>query len=342
MSISTLELLDIEVTSDEGQYVWAATCTLGDYQQIKSFPFNKPFQVSFGGELYSLVVDSRSIDRSNPQDPRAVVYGVSPIVKYAFPRARKISKTWEAVTQASDIALELIPELVWEVIDWPVPASTFGVQATSPLSAVQQLAAAVGAIVESLPDGSIHVRYKHPTSVPEYGPATKAFTLDDLIDNFSYSEKYQPNKLVNMLVLSDQQTSGGSRDTVEFVPDEGDVLNGVLRIYPSVWRETISVHATAAVAGLTHQGIKTRTETETVEFVAGAASVRFPVVSITGTVWKDVDLGALSFQSYDRPLRSAASEGAYSQAEISYQTQWHEYRVSGYLGTQVQFVVEDV
>lgn len=337
-----LELITAEISQDEGGTKWEATCVLANVQDITQFQVNKAFTLLFFGESYSLIVDSLAVDRSEVQpgsyQPQVTVYGVSPIAKYQTPRALPVSKTWTTDTNASAIAQEMIPGISWEIIDWVVPANVLGVEKVAPADVVTQLATAAGGILESLPDGTIHVRYKFPVSVPAYGPTTKDVTLVDEIDNFSYQEKYTPNRLVNLLKITDEQDKNQS-DRAEFEADPSDPDAGTLHVYPAVWRETISMHATAPVVSQTYLGVVSRQVTEQVEFVAGKASTQYPVVSINSYTWNTTDLGLPTAQFYTTQLVSAVPD--YSLLNITYTTQAHDFRVIGFDQTTVQMVVED-
>lgn len=339
-----LELISAEVAADEGGSKWEATCVLANVQDLTLFQVNKVFTLVFFGENYSLIVDSLAVDRQEPERgnyaPTITVYGVSPIAKYQTPRALPISKTWAADINASALAQELIPGISWEIIDWVIPATTFGVEKVAPADVVAQVANAAGGLLESLPDGTIRVRYKFPVSVPQYGPLTKDVTLVDEIDNFSYQEKYTPNRLVNLIKITDEQDKNQS-DRAEFEADPNNNDQGTLHVYPAVWRDTISMHATAPVVSQTYLGVVSRQVTETVEFVAGKANTGFPVVSINSYTWKTTDLGTPAAQFYTTQLTCSVTVDAYSLLSITYTTQAHDFFVVGFDKTTVQMVVED-
>jgi len=335
-----IELIDVELAMDEGGYVWEATCTFAYPQDYVNFKVNDSVVIIFLGETYNLIVDSKAIDRSDPSSVKVTLYGVSPAIQYNTPRVKAISKTWTDPVLASAIATELIPIINWEILDWVVPANAFGLQNTSPIDGVKNLSEAAGGLVESLPDGSIHVRYKHVVSVPDYDSVTAFSSISDNVDNFSYSEKYTPNKLANLLLITDK-AADTTKDRVEFIPSEGDPTQGTLKVYPGVWRETLSIIPTAAIISTSYLGVVTRSETELIEFVDAKSSLNYPVVDITVIDWKDVNLGSINFNFYESAVSSTISTFAYSLANVTYETMSHDYYVVGVPNTSVQFVVED-
>jgi hypothetical protein len=116
----TIELETAEVSFDEGGQVWEGTFTLLDPADALGISIDDPFDIILGGDAYAFIIDSRAVSRSGPAQAVITLYGRSPLVAYSAPRAALISKTWETDTAASDIAEELIPGIVWGIVDWIV------------------------------------------------------------------------------------------------------------------------------------------------------------------------------------------------------------------------------
>lgn len=330
-----VEVLDATLSNDEGSPVWEASISLSDALDIRLFPANTQFTLNYNGEEFVLIVDSRSANRPAPGEANASISGRSPIVKYMLPRAAPIDKTWGGVL-ASSVAQELIPGISWEIIDWVLPHGVFGVERSTPYEAVRKLAEAAGGVVDSAPNGDIRVRYLHLVSVPFYGAATKNLTASDATDNFSVEERNEAVKVVNLITISNSDDQNQA-DRLEFVNDEVDAEKGILRIYPGVWRDNVTVRSTHSGVKYTRRGTQKREEKETVEFVQGKSSTRFPVTAITSTTWRTANLGAISVDSYSTELRSSAGDG-YGVADIVYETACHEWDVTGPLGQSAQFI----
>lgn len=333
-------LSSADVACDEGGYFWEGTFTLlnpGDSQHIN---YNDEFVVDLAGDQYAFLVDSRTVSRTaDPPECVVNVYGRSPLVKYTSPRAPLVSKTWESDTPASSIAEELVPGVVWGVLDWNIPASIFGVEKVPPLEALVKLASAAGGVVESLPNGLVIVRYQHPTPVAEYSDATTQLSISDIEDNYTYSERYVAVSTVDLLTIGDYSpASAKDRVEVEFPesPDEAKVS-----VYPNVWRDSITAYPTGDVQILSYVGVEEREEIELIEFVAGVASVRFPVVAITAVSWKTNPLGNVNHGEYNTAVTCSVGSIGYSMAQITYTTKAHVFRVVGDLGTTVQLVFEE-
>jgi hypothetical protein len=112
-------------------------------------------------------------------------------------------------------------------------------------------------------------------------------------------------------------------------------------VYPNVWRDTANAYATGPIQIIEYTGVQSRQETERVEFVAGKASVRFPVVSIDSVVWGTFNLGSVTAGEYTSGLSCSAGATGYSLAKVTYTTKAHTFRITGVLGTEVQLVIEE-
>ena len=126
-------------------------------------------------------------------------------------------------------------------------------------------------------------------------------------------------------------------DRIEFVAEVDDDNCGTVRAYLSVSRPVVLVHTGHASTVVASLGAVTRTETETVEFIEGQSSTRYPVAAITSSVWQHSALGAVVA---DGQNLVAATPG-YSLLRIAYTTTSLDWRVALPVDEEVQFVLVD-
>ncbi len=93
-------------------------------------------------------------------------------------------------------------------------------------------------------------------------------------------------------------------------------------------------HPSTVIASL---GAVTRTESETVEFIEGQASTRYPVTAIVNLAWQHTGLGDVTASSQSL---TAATSG-YSLLRITYTTTSLDWRVALPIDEEVQFVLVD-
>ena len=84
-------------------------------------------------------------------------------------------------------------------------------------------------------------------------------------------------------------------------------------------------------------GREDRQETETVEFVAGAGKVKYPIYAVDSTEWQQTNLGSVALAE-DGSLTAAVA--AQSLLTITYTTRCLLWRVRDPNNEQLQLVVE--
>ncbi|MBI5058973.1 LamG domain-containing protein [candidate division KSB1 bacterium] len=331
------------LNADETSYAWNATIHLASLADYHNMPLDAEFTLSLFGADYLLIVDNKNMDRSKPGEVQLTIQGISPSARLASPRAQLVTKTWGAVMARSAAEEMAGAAIEWNLVDWMISADRLSFTDASPMDVIDAIAKAAGGVVETKPDGSLRVRRKYPVSPQSWPAATGALALNEDEDILSLAEAWRAPTLINRLVITDSSSSttdGG--DVLEYTQDEADPNKGVLRVYPSPWRTTVSlVHTGDARVGLVSRGEVIRTITaELVEFKDGAGQTQYPVYSLTSVVWQYVDLGpvASSLDSKEVSASTTVSYGGYSLAKITYQTRSLEYDVSDATDESIQFL----
>jgi len=333
----TIPIMSAEVSADEGSMGWRGSISLTNPNDYLALPLNTLFILDLQGEQYTLVVDSKGVNRSFNQETYNI-QGVSPANLQSKPRVAALTRQWNTPTLASALVGSVYTGVIhWNAVDWVIPANRYQVSNSDPTTVVKSIAAAVGAVVDALPNGDLVVRPKFPVSPEKYAITTPAHIYTDLVDNLSISESYKVSAFSNDLVLSD--VSSSYSDTVEYVPDPLVVGKGILKVYLTPVRSNYAVRTTKFNISLASTGTSLEAHTETIEFLDGAASVSKPIQSISSVVWGDVDLGGVTFINGATSLSSLTASS--SLATVTYTTMVSTYSVTGgSLGEKAQFLVE--
>lgn len=339
----SVRLQDVQINMDEGDRYWQCDVTLLDPGQHALFGPDVAFTVALGGETWAFVVESVQLERSGVADLRASVGGVSPVSRFAAPRAALVTKTWASAVLASDVVAELLPgaSIDWRVIDWTIPAYRLAASNEAPIEIAQRVAAAAGAMIEANPDGTIYVRYAFPVPLVEWATASPDQDYSDLVDAFSVTESLAYAGTVNRLRIMDV-LAGPYQDVIEFEQDRLDPASGGLRVYPSPWRTTFDLaHTSLPIVSIERIGVETAEHTEVVEVLRGQGSVQYPLHQLLSVEWLHADLGGITFDADSREFRSTSELLTESLARITYRTRFVDFRAVAYGGAQVQFVVRE-
>lgn len=341
--MADLEFLALSISCDEDSSYYQGEVTLKDAQAYQQFPRDTPFILHLLGVDYHLIVDTRNltrqIDDAGNYSETCTITGLSPLVRYASPRATKMTKTWDTPTLASVIVEELIGTVTWNLVDWLIPAYRLAAENAAPLDVANQIVTAAGGLIESQPDGSVVCRHRWTVSPVHFASAVVDHTLDERMI-FSATESPTQDELIDRVRLLDQDA--GYQDRLEYVPNKlgenDDPFNGVLYAFLSPWRDGLRIVTTRQSVirlGTLSEGTRAIADAnpdfpaEVLTFTDREASTQYPVMQLTDFEWLDENLGSLTVSPYATTLQAGnGTYGGYSLAKVSYITRYLKIPVS--------------
>lgn len=287
---------------------------------------------SAGSEQFELVV---TVLRINEEFGNAqyIVEGLSRSVLMGPPYSLGYSGPLEGL--ASSIATTLVPGVDWQTVDWEIPPGLWTASGETRLELLKQLAAAVGAVVQADPDGSVRVQPEYRHAVNRWSAVAADVVLIETLDCFTVGSTFDPRSGFNRYLVGDQATSG-AQVTLEL----SDVSPGVkeARVYEVPWTGKLTLtHSGGEWAAIVDIGVEEREETDTVEFVGGAGRIRFPVYKVSAVTWLQADLGTLTAAEGGAVAATIAGQ---SLARITYKTRCRLWKVVDAQPEQLQVVVD--
>lgn len=139
----------------------------------------------------------------------------------------------------------------------------------------------------------------------------------------------------NWYLIASQQTT---TDTLRLEETEVARTLKEVRGYQTPWTGAFTLaHTGGDWVAIEPMGREDRQETETVEFVAGAAKVKYPIYAVDSTQWQQTNLGSVALAE-DGSLTAAVA--AQSLLTITYTTRCLLWRVRDPNNEQLQLVVE--
>lgn len=325
---NTLQVLSASLSADEGSPYWMANITMAHRADYDRLHYGAAFTLILAGESYALVVDGRTLGRPVLDDEVPAITARSPLCLLDAPFCEPISLTSTQPVEASAQVEAMLGPVDWQLLDWTIPAGRIAFNNATPLAVATAIVAAVGGLIESRPDGSIVCRPRHAVR-----PCADQYDLDiGEADVFSLSENIASNATFDAVVVGDGQDKSG--DEIEFLADEATPYRGVVRAFPSPWREVSLVHSSQNVS-ISPRGVIEFTTEEVVEVIGGAAQCRYPVGRIISTEWRYANLGAI--RGAGKTITSA--EPGYSLLAITYASSAYAWDVSHQEIEDVQFLL---
>lgn len=329
----TIELLEARISADEDSAVWLADLTLARIEDFERMAIGDGIALDLYGEVFSLVIDAKRLSRPEPALLDLQISAMSPVAAAAQP----ITEQWLGPINARSAVEDLLGPIDWRLPEWDIPAGTLAAGGETPLSVARRIAAAVGGLVESAPDGTLIARLRHPVGPPDYGSATADHIVTEA-DLTQVETRLEPKTLQDRFVIHFGAEASVS-DRVEFIRDVGDPQTGIVRIYPSPWRSVSLAHTGDASVSVTALGEVVREEIEFIEFRYGTGETSYPITRINDFRWQYVDLGAVTCTSDSTRINSVTA--GYSLLDLRYSTRALEYRVSDPRIEEIQFLVLD-
>ena len=293
--------------------------------------------VRAAGTDFLFFVESRQRRRGHPT-AEYTIHGLSRTALLDAPYAEPVPLDAVLTGMASEITAGLAPgyAIDWRTVDWHIPADTLMPGDQTPLAVIRQIAAAVGAVIQTEPDGTMVVESAYPVPVPDWPTATVGHTLSDAMDFFSAGETFDHRPGHNRFLVGDQMAS---QDTLRLEAEDESAFARIIRAYQTPWVDDFDLrHTGGDWVALEPEGIEERViEDEIVEIVSGTGNTRYPIYERLAMAWLRQDLGTVTV-SEDGTVR-AAIEGE-SLLRITYRTRCRRYRMTDQRAEQVQVVAE--
>lgn len=295
-------------------------------------------KIAVWGYNFLLVVDGRSRHEEFGQW-KCTVRLASPSVELEYPWAEKVEG--ELTGLASEIAQSLAGSIPvsWHTVDWYIMPGRWIAASEPPLSLLQKLASAVGAIILPMPDGSISVQPLYPVSVPEWTRSETGKVIDTVLDVFSIETSGEHKDGINSISVSDQDEAA---DTIRIEEDTDKKLSTSTQVlvYQTPWTDDFSLshRGDPLTSGIVQMGIEERTIIEEEILVQdGNGSAAYPVYAILAAKYNKLNLGTPTY-SEDGSVTTAV-EGD-SILLLSYKTRARRYAVSEMTMTDLLLVAE--
>ncbi|MDB4312068.1 hypothetical protein N9937_01430 [bacterium] len=331
---ATIEVQSITLRHAEREYGWTGQLVLSDPAGYQNLSLEDELSIDLDGEVFSVIVDNKSLQRSGLATPTLTVSVISPTAALAFPRATPLEQTWDTATAASVIADAVASEGIdWTLIDWEIQANRLAVYNASPMNVISTIATAAGGVAETQPDGSLSVRHLWPVAVPRWDLGVVDHVLTDAEHILGARESYRSQRRVNsVLVRGYVPSSVSGRLVMEIDSREGALSNrvpggqqDVLTYRSPLLPSPVSTLATAG--GIARTGLDNVTIVEDVAFLStNEASLGKPATAVTSVIWMGPSLGTVVLEA-DGSTLTTPSAGT-SIARVTYTASVESWRLS--------------
>lgn len=340
--LETGEVLDFKsatLKADESSWAWSVNivmATAADWQKIRPVSGKIPVQINVRGHVFNLLCEGAGRSRGE-RGINYTIKGRSITSKLAKGSADQVTKTWLGST-AKAIAQELCDAagitLIWQSADWPI--SRHEVANRYPIDIINQLAKAVGGVVQTSPAGELLIRPKYTLSPTQYNDQPADHILSDVDNIKTISEQWQARAGYDSIEVGNEAISTEPSISLSTEDAGGGAVLVKANVVPF---QTIDLSHTAALnVKLLYQGVVSETVSQLVEIVDGKGRLSSPFYGLLSSAYKYTDLGAIEITE-NGDIKTAI--GLHSLLQISYTTKYHTWRATS-AADKAQLYIDEV
>ncbi len=336
----SMQIIGLNLEYGHSSYVGSCSVTLANFGDWLLVDYEQAVVITIDAQEYHMVVISKS-RREDVKSESLSFEAKSPAAMLDFPYATEISEDFEVSGTESVIVNSLAAlegyTVAWEMtVNDVLTVNELQVAGRSPIECIKEVVNALGGIVQSYPDGSIHAVPRYIIDSDKYDGATPAIiytsgedfiSLGDEADKRDGFNKY----LVTNLTLDD----GYTLEAEEISPSHYEV-----KAYKVPWNTqgvTLTTsELTNVIIGV--EGETTEEITEEIEIVEGAGNVAKPCYGLISTDYKtSTDLGAVTILEDGTVSTSTLGN---TLVELTYTTKYWLWDTTNIDAEDVQFILE--
>lgn len=344
-----ISLVSLVLTQTEEKPFWQARLKLAKEVDFSKLSLDDVFSLKVGGETFVLMVHSKRLSRPGKNSLAYEIFAVSPSARYSTPRASLLTQSWSTKVWAKEVVESLLSESVqWTLPQWRIAANRLVVKNRSPMQVVQHIAGSVGGVVQTNPDGSIHIRPHFPVNVPAWNGVEPDHLWTDAADILEIEEVREVRLKVDRVRVSeglsathpdlfielDKRESGANRGNVNFSP--GDTAHFL--VTPGAHTSLLGVDS--STGSLIAQAPTLYSYTEELAFVSSnTATLSRPMVEVDSVVWLGRDLGAVDLEKDGKTLISQTLGTAIARVTGKVDAQLYQFKSPQTVANEEDFPV---
>lgn len=313
---------------------------------------------TINGEVYNLFIETKAKGLANAGETYSLEL-LSETAKLDAPYADTIVDPLVGGIYAEALVVQMAAigniTVDYQLLNWFLPEHAMSINDETPLGVIRRVVRAVGAVVQTKPNGDMLIMSKYPVSPQYWDVTTPEFVLDYEADIITMAEAAKMGEGYNAFIITDQ---GGSAKGItlrsEDVDDTTKIIKG-FRIpfdagaFPieTSGGDQVSIDkylypVEEQVPELDSGGNPTGDEWEIVEFIDWAGRTTRPIYSIVDWDWIEDDLGTFSMAE-DGTLTIVNQDvvSGESLLRIKYMTKFWKWTVTGPINKYVQFFVPE-
>ena len=322
-----IDFYSISISGDEDSWLWSFNVEIEDLAVWQLLQVDSDqvivLEASVNGHTFRFIAEGRSKSRRRSKTSYSIT-GRSPSVVLGDRYSEQISRTWDDTT-AKTVAQELCAaseiKLDWQTVDWPLPSGTLAVKNKKPIDVIKMLANAVGAVIQSTPEGDLVVRPRHQVSPTKYNSIQADQIITDADDILDISASWEHRPGYTSVDITDKGTATEPKVRIS-VQNETVSTAKVLKVSVVPWQMVRLDHTALDKMEITYEGHEVEEKTEVVTINDGRGRLSAPWYGTEDFEWLYRDLGSVDVDESGE-IRSGVLGN--SVLKIVYVTRYHRF-----------------
>lgn len=335
---TVIDIISGTLSQDEDSWTWAFNVTVadqGNWDAIKPRNGYYPDVVlTVRGIVFNLMVEGMQRSRRDVNNTWAIS-GRGKTARLDGKYASGVESSWKNIN-AQAIMNALCNDagitLDYQAVDWQI--KELEGQGRYPIEIINEIATAIGAVVQTSVSGTLIVRPMFAHNPAKYGTVTPEHIITDLDDYITLDEQWIDRHNYNSISIGDEEVDETLNDKdaqLSITSEDHTDLDGnklsdqkLVKIYSVPFIADISLQDSAELwLALLYQGVMTEfIHIDALEIIQGSASVSLPFYELISYTYVHSDLGEITM-SENGELKTEID--GQSLVNLVYKTKYHQY-----------------
>ena len=344
----SIDYHSVSIQHDIDSFCFTFTMTVADaIAYSKCNVHNQAIIITVNSKVFNFIINIGSRNRAFGNTTYTIT-GYSKTMIMSFPEADPITKNW-GVTTAKTVMQELCDDsgitLNFNITDWAIPKDILTFDNVSPISIMELIAKATGAVLQTDENNVLIVQYCFPIPITEYDEATPEIIFSDIDDIVTFNESTEIKKGYDSILVGDEEIT----EDEDFLYIELDDKrnnnkttfvcgnNVYFRVYTNIDYEGLISYGSMT---LVNQQIEDTVVDDPVIFLDNKpVSVSQFIDEVTSVSWYGNDLGTVSVSGFKSVVASLADDDNIGLCKLTFKTKYDVWKLVYTLDMPTRFKI---
>lgn len=351
-----IDFISVDIDAGMDKYVIQGSVEVASEADYVNCPIDGDVECIIDGVAFNLFIETRSKGKTNASGTSWTIDLLSPTAKLDSPYSQTMVTSFTNNIYASVLVQQMADYqgvlVDWQIIDWSIPNYAISANDETPLAVIKKVVNAVGAIVQTKPNGDMLIISKYPISPKLWGITTPSVIFSSETDIVSINDSMIINEGLNAFLITDQGSSAADITLEEIdidtttkiirgfrIPFSAGSFNLVTSGGPliSISKESNPVEANIPI------DFDDSEEWEYIEFIDWVGTTQYPIYELIEWEWVAEDMGAFQI-SENGTLTTITQDDSLKESllRIKYKTKYWKWTVRGPIGAYAQVYVPEL